>query len=89
MQDRDRANSLTNQNYNSNMLGNSPARQQMLAAEGKYALSNQQLLNQRAQQAADYQNRIRDEHKAQLVGQMTNDKRNKLEAERLEKLDDA
>ena len=47
------------------------------------------MLNQRAQQSQDYQARIRDEHKAQLMDQMQNDKRAKLEAERLEKLDDA
>lgn len=39
--------------------------------------------------AHDYQNRIRDEHKAQLLDQMNNDKRKKMEAERMEKQDDA
>lgn len=89
MQERDRAHSLQTQAYNSNMLGNSPARQQQLQAENRYAMTNQQLLNERAKQAQDYQARVRDEHKARLLGQMENDKRAKQEAERMEKQDDA
>ena len=39
--------------------------------------------------ANDYQARIRDEHKAQLLDQMNNDKRNKQAAAQMEKQDDA
>lgn len=47
------------------------------------------MLNERAKQAQDYQARVRDEHKAQLLDQMQNDKRAKLEAGRMERQDDA
>ena len=39
--------------------------------------------------AKEYQARVRGEHQAQLMGQMQNDKQAKLEAERLERQDDA